>query len=345
MVVQTGFPTLETMTNTNMRAVRQERVGGPEVLVEAQVPAPSPGRGEVGIAVKAAGVSFGETMIRRGHFPPPGELPWIPGFEIAGEVIEIGSGVSDFGRGDRVVAMLGSGGGYAARAVAPTWAVARLPVAVDHDEGVAIVSNGLSALGLLDHVPLQKGQSVLVTAAAGGVGSLAVQLARVRGASKVIGVVGSTSKLDLVRSLGADTAISCDDPDWTQVVRAATGHVGVDVILDAVGGAIFDGCLDVLAPGGTIVPYGKSCGAFGVLDEERLQQLAFAQQRVAGFVLVADLQRDPCRIREGLAELFTHVESGALRPIVFDRFDLADAPRSHALLEGRQTTGKLVLHP
>jgi len=332
------------MQTQTMLAVRQTAFGGPDVLGACQLDAPVPKAGEVSIAVKAAGVSFGETLIRRGRFPAPGGLPWTPGFEVSGEIVDVGPGVQELAVGERVVAMLPGGGGYATLAVAPTWTVARLPDAHGFAEGVALVSNGLSALGLLEHAPLRPGQTVLVTSAAGGVGTLAVQLAAILGAGKVIGLVGSPDKLATVREMAAE-AVCYTDGGWTDEVRRLTEGRGVDLVLDAVGGALFGQCFDVLAEGGTMVPYGASCGDFGDIDAQRLQRLAFAGQRVAGFVLTASLLRDPSRVRTGLDRLLSLAAQRSLRPIVGMQVKLAEAARAHALLESRTTRGKLVLVP
>ncbi len=327
-----------------------DETGGPEVLRPRELVMPSPGPGEVLIRVQAAGVNFGETMQRAGTYPLPLSLPVTPGSEVAGTIEAVGPGAGAFAVGHRVAALLvtpegaWAPGGYASHAVAPVARTFALPDEVEPADAVAVFGQGLTAWFMLsDAAPVQGGRSVLIHAAAGGVGSLVVQLARTLGAGRVLGAVGSPGKQDQVLSLGADAVIDSRDPDWPSAVRAATGGRGVDVILDPIGGEDSRRGLQCLAPGGRLLAFGFLSGAPPAIGPESWGGLIFQNQSVGGFANMAYLA-DADRTRAAVSKLLDLVASGDL-VVGRTEFPLDEAAVAHRAMEARQTTGKVVLIP
>lgn len=333
-----------------MQAIMMSETGGPEVLHLRELATPQPGAGEVLIRVEAAGVNFGETMQRAGTYPLPLTLPVTPGSEVAGTVEAVGPGVDGLKLGDRVAALVvapdGSWapGGYASHAVAPVERTFRLPKEVKAADAVAVFGQGLTAWFMLsDAAPVQGGRSVLIHAAAGGVGSLAVQLARTVGAGRVLGAVGSPSKHERVLRLGADAVIDSRDPDWPAAVRGATDGRGVDVILDPIGGENSRRGLQCLAPGGRLLAFGFLSGAPPAIGPEAWSGLIFQNQSVGGFANMAYLA-DADRTRAAVTKLLDLIASGGL-VVGRTEFPLSEAAAAHRAMEARQTTGKVVLIP
>jgi len=222
-----------------MEQIIVNEFGGPEKLILHDVPVPSASDGQIVIKVEAAGVNFSDGMQRRNQYVIPVTLPYLPGFEVAGIVTELGKGVENISVGDRVVAMLPGGGGYAQYAVTPSYLVAVLPPTISAQESLALQVQGLTAyLMLKDGAKLQAGQTMLIHAAAGGVGTLLVQIAKQMGAGKIIATASNAEKLAVAKSLGADELINYTESDWAQKVKDATGGKGVDLILDSTGGEI-----------------------------------------------------------------------------------------------------------
>lgn len=326
-----------------MTTVTLPRFGGPEVFEAARAPIPRPGPGEVRVRVMASGVNFAETMQRSGNYPgPETRLPAILGSEAAGVVDALGEGAGGVAPGDRVAAPLFASmrltGGYAEHVVVPAAHAVPIPERLGFAEATAVMVQGTTAWLILREVP-PAGRRVLVTAAAGGVGSMLVQLARLRGASAVIGAA-SGDKLDRVRSLGADEALDYRAGGWTS---ALTGEAAPDLICDAVGGGLARDALAVLAAGGTFVAYGALSGELLTLDQVAMGGLIFANQAVRGFANYALLT--DAVIREALTDLFDLAATGRLRAHVGGRYPLTDVARAHADLEARATSGKLVLIP
>lgn len=329
-----------------MKAIQMHRFGGPEVLelVDAATPAPGPGR--LLVRVGAAGINFAETLMRGNHYAVTPVLPAIPGCEVAGTVVALGEGVDGPPVGTRVAAPLFAGGslfgGYAEYAVVDAGLAVPLPDTLSFDDATALMVQGLSALHLTQQAS-PRGKTVLVTAAAGGVGSMLVQLARRAGAATVIAAAGSDAKCDFVRSLGADVAVDYTRADWPQQVRAASGGDGPDIIYESTGGAITRNCLELLAPRGRLVVYGALNAHDFALGVPELLGLIFRNQSFSGFALVPLLT--PKSLRDGLRTLFHLAERGELKVHLGGRYPLAHAGEAHAALEGRRTTGKLVLIP
>jgi NADPH:quinone reductase len=331
-----------------MKAIRFHEHGGPEVLRYEDVPDPVPGPGQVLLRVLAAGVNYADATRRTGgsSYPRPTPLPFTPGSEIVGIVEKLGDGVTTVERGATLMAWLGQGG-YAECAVADVADLLPVPAGIEPAEALSLIIQGLSAaLILKGSARLQAGESVLVEGAAGGVGVLAVQLAKIYGAGRVIGAASTQAKRDLVVSLGADAAVDYSQPGWAAEVKAKNGGRPVDVILEMTGGAVFEQSLDCLAPLGRMVAYGNASRQPMNLNVQRL----FAQnQTVTGFFLsgfIAAQSRDRGSFAAKLLdELGGYVGDGRLRLQRGGTYRLAQAADAHRAIEGRGTTGKVVLVP
>lgn len=322
-----------------MKAVVFEQSGGPEVLRVAEVPDPSPGEHELLIEVHATALNRADLLQRRGLYPPPPGASERLGLECSGVVAALGPGATRFAVGDRVMALL-AGGGYAERVVVHEGAALPVPQRLSFEQAAAVPEAFLTASeALLVEAELREGQRVLVTAAASGVGSAAVQIAKVRGAF----VVGSASaeKLAAVSALGADLALDRAREDFVEALRAATGKRGVDAILDFVGGSALARHQACLAERGRLVAIGLLGGASGAVD---LGRLLMKRQQLRGLVmrtrstpekaeLVARFQR----------ELLPALEAGRLEPQLDRIFPLADAAAAHERMEQNQSSGKIVL--
>ena len=316
-----------------MRAIQITEFGGPEVLVPRDVPEPvAAGEGMVVLDVEAAGVNYADTHQADNTYLAPAQLPLIPGAEVVG--------IRDDGR--RVVALL-AGGGYAERALASRDAMWEVPDGVSDGQALALVLQGTTAWHLLrTSAQLREGESVVVHAAGGGVGTLAVQLARRFGAGRVIAVASTEEKRALALRLGADAAVDAGAEDLTAALREANDGARVDVVLEMVGGDTFAASLAALAPFGRLVHFGQAgrAGAPAV-DPGRLMARSAA---VVGFWLVHVLQR-PALMTAAMHDLIRAVLDGELEPVVGGTYPLEDARRAHEDLRARRTVGKLVLVP
>lgn len=329
-----------------MKAIQYSRFGGPDVLEIVEIDTPSPRPGEVLIKVGAVGINFFEVMMRQNLYAVTPPLPFIPGVEIAGTIAALGDGVTNLSIGDRVAAALYvagvQSGGYAEQVAIRADVVVRLPDEISFATATALQVQGLTALHLL-RCHSAAGRNVLISAAAGGVGSLLVQLAKRNGARRVIAMASSAEKLAMVQELGADAGIDYTQADWPQQVRAATDGAGPDLIFDASGGDIPAQCLALLAPFGRLVLYGPLSLADFRPDAEALKTLIFGNRTIAGFSLLPHLA--PERLTGELGELFALAISGELGLLPGASFPLAQASAAHAALESRRTAGKLVLVP
>jgi NADPH2:quinone reductase len=314
-----------------VRAIRIEEFGGPEVLELADVPDPEASDGAVVLEVAAAGVNWADTHQAENSYLAPAELPLIPGGEVVGTTPD----------GRRMVALV-SGGGYAEKALAFPVAMWEVPDEVSDEQALALVLQGTTAWHLLrTSAQLREGESVVVHAAAGGVGTIAVQLAKRFGAGRVIGVASSEEKRALAARLGADATVD-SGADLKEALREANGGERVDVVLEMVGGRSFEQSLSALAPFGRLVHFGQAAreGAPPV-DPGRLMGTS---RGVLGFWLV-HMMRRPDLMSEAMEGMFEMVRSGELEPIVGGTYPLADARRAHEDIRSRTTTGKLVLRP
>ena len=316
-----------------MRAVQQDEFGGPQVLRVVDIPVPRPGPGEVLVEVSRAGVNFADTHQRRNEYLAAADLPLVPGSEVAGRRADTG---------ERVVALTGGRGGYAQFALAPAQHVFAIPDAVDDGTALALLLQGLTAWHLLrTSARVQPGESVVVHAAAGGTGSLAVQLAAPLGAGRVIATASSIEKLELALQLGAGAAVLSDAEGLTERLLAANDGAPVDVVLDAIGGAVFDASLEALAPFGRLVTYGVSGGSTNAPNTRGLMR---GSRAVVGFWFRHCLER-PEMVADALADLFTRASAGTLRAAATTTYPLSQAAQAQIDLAERRTTGKLLLDP
>jgi NADPH2:quinone reductase len=320
-----------------VRAIQITEFGGPETLELVDLERPEPGDGEVLIRVSRVGVNFADTHQRENAYVRRFGLPLVPGNEVVGTV-EAGA----LEPGTRVLAMTGGAGAYAEYATAPAASTFPIPGEVDDGVALALLIQGLTAWHLhRTCARLAAGESVVVHSAAGGVGSLATQLAKPMGAGRVIATAGSEERRAKSLELGADAAIDPDSDDLTAaLVEANDGHP-VDVVLEASGGRIFDASFEALAPFGRLVVYGISSRE---QNEVRTGKLLRGSRSVIGFWLMHCLDR-PELLREPLADLLDRAARGEIEVLVGGTYPLSEARRAHEDLAGRRTTGKLLLDP
>ncbi|PCC74970.1 NADPH2:quinone reductase [Nannocystis exedens] len=324
-----------------MKAVRIHGFGGPEVLRCEEVATPTPGEGEIRLRVHTAGLSYTDLGLRAGRLSGAPPLPFIPGFEAAGVVDAVGPAVRGFAPGDRAVALLPNQGGLAEFAVAPATTVLAIPEAMSFAQAVALPAQAPTALlGLRRAAQLRGGESVFVPSAAGGVGTLLVQLAREMGAGRVIGAASSASKRELVRRLGAAT-IDPADPEWPARVREATAGQGADVVFVAGDGEAAARSLEALAPRGRLVLFGADTLGTTQWSREQTAGLMIRNQAIVGF---ATFTLPLAERQAALAEVIALVVRGRVDAVVGQTFALAAVGEAHAAMAARKTTGKVVIH-
>ena len=322
-----------------MKAIQLEGFGGPDVLRLSELPVPSPGPGQIVARVEAAGVNFIDVYHRTGLYPNP--LPLVPGMEGAGVVAAVGPGVSLLRAGTRV-AWANVLGSYAEHALLPADRVVAVPPGLRSDTVAAAMLQGMTAHYLCTSTfPLKKGDTCLVHAAAGGVGLLLVQMAKRRGA-RVIGTVGTEAKAVLAREAGADEVILYTEEDFLEAVRRLTGGRGVVVVYDSVGKTTAEKSLDCLAPRGMAVFYGNASGPVPPVDPlvlSRKGSLFLTRPSLAHYIA------DRASLEARAADVLGDAASGRLQVRIDRTHPLAEAGEAHRALEGRQTTGKVLLIP
>ena len=315
-----------------MRAIQMIEFGGPEVLRLAELPVPVPGPGEVLIKVTRAGLNFADTHTRTNSYVQKATLPLVPGGEVAGVRED---------NGERVVALTGAGG-YAEYACAPEDHVFPIPGDLDDGVALAMIIQGTTAWHLFrTSARVAPGESVVIHGAAGGVGSLAVQLARPLGAGRVIATASSEEKRRIALDLGADEALDPDPDGLTERIVQANGGREVDVVFEMSGGEVFDASYRALAPFGRIVAYGI---ATSTPNEVRTGSLLRHSRAVVGFYLFHCLGR-PGMFAEALSDLFARAQRGEITAIVGQTYPLSQAAQAQIDLRERRSTGKLLLDP
>ena len=322
-----------------MHAIVVEKAGDPSVLMLREVPRPLPGAGEVAIRVTLTSVNFADVQARRGTGVT--KVPFTPGLDCAGVVEALGAGVTSLRVGQRVAANPDAGS-YADVVIAR--AALTIPVGDDiSDEAAASVTVLVTAWNMLTRVAaLQPGEAVLVHAAAGGVGSVLVQMARERGAGTIFATAGGAEKVAHARAFGADVAIDYRAEDFSAVVLERTGGRGVDVICDAIGGEVFAAGLRALAPFGRLVVYGQSSGSAGALTTDLLHR---TNRAVLGYSSGHYRRNRPAVIKPAAEAAFALVAAGAVRIAEGGRFALRDVAQAHALVESRASHGRIFLVP
>lgn len=322
-----------------MHAIRMSETGGPQVMGLDQVDDPTLAADGLVVEVGAAGVNYIDTYHRSGLYPMP--LPMTPGLEGSGTVIAIGADVSDWSVGDKV-AWTGALGSYAEQVALPAAMAVAVPDGVSDDVAAASMLQGLTAQYLIDSTfPLGEGDKCVVHAAAGGVGLLLVQMAKMKGA-EVFATVGTEAKAELARGAGADHVIMYRDVDFAEAIEAIVGPNAIDVVYDGVGASTFEGGLQVLRRRGTMATFGNASGPV-----EAITPIA-ASAGKSLFITrpsLFDYIAEPGELQTRAAEMFDWIASGALDVRIGLELPLAEATQAHERLEGRETTGKVLLRP
>jgi len=324
-----------------MKAVVVDRWMEPSDLALREVPDPEVGPGTLGVDVRAAGCNFYDVLLVRGQYQVKPSLPFVPGGELAGVVREVGAGADGFTVGDRILAAVPLGS-YAERAVVPASLAWRMPEGMSFESGAAFpIVYPTSYAGLVLRARLQAGETLLVHAAAGGVGLAAVQIGTALGA-RVIATAGGAEKLDVARRAGADVAIDYRAGDWVDRVREATGGRGADVIYDSVGGDVFDASLKCLAWKGRLLVVGF---AGGRIPEVRANRILLKNIAVVGLHWGAYALNEPERVPEVFEACFALYRAGKIAPVISRTYTLAELPAALEALAGRQTYGKVIVTP
>lgn len=329
-----------------MKAVRVHQLGGPEVLRYEEISNPSPKAGEVLVKIEAAGVNFLDVYYRSGfHWGGHHRraLPYIPGAEAAGIVLEAGTGVEEVKAGDRVAYGISNGSGsYAEFYAAPGWQLFKLPESVDFQTAAAVMLQGMTAHYLTHSTyAVKPNDTVLIHAAAGGTGLLLIQLAKLIGA-RVIGTVSTEEKAATARAAGADTTINYVKQDFAAEARRLTGGKGVNVVYDSVGKETYEKSLDSLAPLGMLVIFGQASGPVPPFDTAVLN--AKGSLSLARPSLTHNVASHVDVVRRA-SDLFNWIEAGKLHVNIANVFRLADAAQAHRELESRKSVGKILLIP
>ena len=319
-----------------MRAIQISQTGGPEVLQLVELPVPKPGAGQVLVKIEAVGVNFIDTYLREGRYPAA--LPFIPGQEAAGTVVESGEGAHGFKAGDRV-AWNGTRGTYAEFACAPASELLRIPDAMSFDQAAAVLLQGLTAHYLAyDTHAIQRGEAVLIHAGAGGVGLLLTQMAKRLGAH-VLTTVSTEQKAELSRQAGSDTAILYSIDSFVEEVKRQTNGEGLPVVYDSVGKTTFEDSLKCLRPRGLLALYGASSGAVPPMDPIRLMAGSLYLTRPT----LKDYVQTRSELERRASDIFRWVASGELHVRIGARYRLEDVAQAHVDLAARKTTGKVLL--
>jgi NADPH2:quinone reductase len=322
----------------SMRVVQVHRFGGPQELVPGEAPDPVAGPDHVVVDVAVAGMTFVETQIRRGTDPwhEAPQLPYVPGGLVAGRVSAVGPQVDTAWLGQRVLAGTGGTGGFAERAVAPAANLFPVPDGLGLPEAVALYSDGSTAQGLAEKARIQRDRWVLIEAAAGGVGSLLVQLAQVAGA-RVIGAARGQQKLNAIRELGAEAAVDYSAPDWTEQICEVTGGIGPDVVFDGVGGAIGRAAFEVTARGGRFSVHGAASGEVTLIDPSE------AHGRGVEVIGIEQLSGFAPHLTRWAEQIMHQAAKGLVQPLIGQTFSLERAADAHAAIENRNALGKTLL--
>jgi len=322
-----------------MRAIRVATFGPPEVLQETVLPDPTPGPGQVLVEVSHIGVTFVETQVRAGRPPWNGNrpaLPYIPGNAVEGRVVSVGPGGDDRLLGQRIVTSTGGSGGYATLVAAPAHSVIVVPEGLAPGAAVALLADGRTALALRRSAGIKPGESVIIAAAAGGVGSLLLQLAVHADAGNVIALVGGADKAAKVREYGPTATIDYLRPEWTRSLRDVIARDGLDVVFEGVGGRIGRALLDASPPRTRFCSFGMSSGSY---TDASVRDIVLSGVTVIGGVQLGS----PGESRELSAAALAEAAAGRLRPLTGQVFPLARAAEAHAAMENRSAIGKTLL--
>jgi NADPH2:quinone reductase len=324
-----------------VRAISVDHFMEPADLRVSEIPEPEAGPGALQVEVRAAGCNFFDILIVQGKYQVKPAFPFTPGGEIAGVVKAIGAGVEGFAVGDRVLAGIQIGG-FAETAVVPAVYAHRMPDRMSFEQGAAIpIIYPTSYAALIFRANLQAGETLLVHAAAGGVGSTAVQIGKALGA-RVISTVGGADKVEVAHKLGADEVIDYRVDDFVARVQEITGGRGADVIYDPVGGDVFDRSLKCIAWNGRLLVVGFASGR---IPEVKANRIMLKNTAVTGIHWGAYLEKEPARVPETFDGLFALYREGSIEPLIFNTYPLEDVPSALGELASRKTHGKLIITP
>lgn len=329
-----------------MKVVRLYDHGGPEAMKIEETSIPVPGMNEVIVRVNAIAVNYSEVQQRQGTYPFPSQLPMVMGqwAVVSGVITELGENVKNLAVGIPIISQVPEGA-YAEYVRIPEYLLVPVPQRMNSAQAATLLTHGQTAYHLLKTAgKLQGEDTVLIHAGAGGVGSLAIQIAKALGAKKIVATASTEEKMNLMASLGADETINYTNPGWTQQVLEATEGKGADLILEMAGGDILKGSLNVLAPFGRLVYYGSASAKDNNWDQIDLVSL-LSNKSITGFNIAHLLGSDPEKVREGLEALFTMSMTGKLNPVVKHVIPLSEAAEAHRLIESRQTVGTVILQP
>jgi NADPH2:quinone reductase len=323
-----------------MKAAQVTEFGDSDALEVTEADEPEPGEGQVRIEVEAAGINFADIMQRRGHYQGGPEPPYTPGMEVAGVIDEVGEGVNRE-EGEAVVSLV-NGGGYAEYAIADARGLLEVPGELSFEEAAGFPVQWLTAHNCLhEWGGLEEGETVLIHAAAGGVGSAAVQLADEAGA-EIIGTASTEEKLAMAEDLGLDHPVQYTEEDFVDRVNEITDGEGVDLVLDGIGGETTDRSLDALTSFGRMVSFGAAAGEPG---RPNTADLLFGNKKVIGYHLGRAIEQKPMKVMGAVPELTQLLGDGTLEVQVGHTFDLAEAAEAHQFIEDRKSSGKVVLTP
>ncbi|MBM81365.1 MAG: alcohol dehydrogenase [Planctomycetaceae bacterium] len=324
-----------------MHAIVCHEHGEPDVMQYVEIPQPVPSAGEVLIQAEAIGVNYVDTMRRSGRHPAAPKTPFTPGIEVCGRVAQVGEGVQQFQTGDRVIGRCVTHGSYAEYVAVEERFTVACPEGTSSEQGAALFVTGQTAFhALVTMGGIAADENVLITAAAGGVGSCAVQVAKRLGAN-VIAAAGSPAKCELAKNIGADFVVDYSQSDWPQTVLDLTDGKGAALIIESVGGAVAKSCIRCWSPGGRLVIYGKASGEPATVSGD---DLLFGNRRVYGLA-VGTVIEDESLMRAAMDQLLEWLGQDQLKLPIGKVYALHEAAQAHIDLESRQTTGKLVLKP
>ena len=327
-----------------MKSILVKERGGVDVLKVVDLPIPKIEADDILIKINSAGINFADIMQHQGRYPLQLSLPYTPGMEMIGIVESVGSNVKNVGVGERVAAVSFTAGGYAEYAPIDSAKIIRVPDEISDRQALALLIQGLTAYLLLNYAAkVKQDESVLVHAAAGGVGNLLVQIAKLMNTGTVFGTAGTTEKRTQIKDWGVDYAIDYNNSSWHKDILKLTNNRKVDVILDPVGESATAQNLSCLGIEGRLVNYGWLSGNCPSLTPQQCQNLLFNNQSVSGFAVNVVMERHPQMVEAAFKQLCDWVLQGELKPVLGLAFPLEDAAQAHQAILDRKTIGKLIL--
>ena len=327
-----------------MKSILVKERGAADVLEIVELPKPDISTNDILLKISAVGVNFADIMQHQGTYPLQLPLPYTPGMEMIGIVESVGSEVKNINIGERIAAISFMAGGYAEYAVVKPQQIIPVPNDISDRQALALLIQGLSAYLLLSYAArVRQGESLLVHAAAGGVGNLLVQIAKLMNAGHVFGTAGTTQKRDRIKTYGVDYAIDYNSSNWHEDIIEITDGKGIDIILDPVGGSATAQNLSCLSVEGRLINYGWLSGNYPSLTPKQCQTLLFNNQSVSGFAVNVVMERHPNLVDAAFRQLFDWVMRDKLKPVLGSVFHLEDATKAHQAIINRETTGKVTL--